>query len=70
MKVLYGMEKATSGEIFLNGEKMHFRSPADAIAKGIGMVQQHFMLFQTMTVAENIVYRNEKHKGIFMIKMQ
>ena len=69
MKVLYGMEKATSGEIFLNGEKMHFRSPADAIAKGIGMVQQHFMLFQTMTVAENIVYRNEKHKGIFMIKM-
>ena len=68
MKVLYGMEKATSGEIFLNGEKMHFRSPADAIAKGIGMVQQHFMLFQTMTVAENIVYRNEKHKGIFYDK--
>ena len=33
MKVLYGMEKATSGEIFLNGEKMHFRSPADAIAR-------------------------------------
>ena len=33
MKVLYGMEKATSGEIFFNGEKMHFRSPADAIAK-------------------------------------
>ena len=62
------MEKATSGEIFLNGEKMHFRSPADAIAKGIGMVQQHFMLFQTMTVAENIVYRNEKHKGIFYDK--
>ena len=47
---------------------MHFRSPADAIAKGIGMVQQHFMLFQTMTVAENIVYRNEKHKGIFYDK--
>lgn len=44
MKILYGMEKATSGEVFLNGEPVHFRSPADAIAKGIGMVQQHFML--------------------------
>lgn len=65
MKILYGMEKATSGEVFLNGEPVHFRSPADAIAKGIGMVQQHFMLFQSMTVTENIVYRNERRKGIF-----
>lgn len=65
MKILYGLEKATSGEVLLNGEPVHFRNPSDAIAKGIGMVQQHFMLFQTMTVAENIVYRSEKHKGIF-----
>ena len=57
MKILYGLEKATSGEVLLNGEPVHFRNPSDAIAKGIGMVQQHFMLFQTMTVAENIVYR-------------
>lgn len=65
MKILYGLEKATSGEVFLNGEPVNFRSPSDAIARGIGMVQQHFMLFQSMSVAENIVYRNEKKKGPF-----
>lgn len=69
MKILYGMEKATSGDIFLNGKPVHFRNPSDAIAQGIGMVQQHFMLFQTMTVAENIVYRNERRKGIFYDKV-
>ena len=66
MKILYGLEKATSGEIYLNGEKQSFHSPSDAMSCGIGMVQQHFMLFESMTVAENIVYARELRKGIFM----
>ena len=66
MKILYGLEKPTSGEIFVNGKKVHFRNPSDAMAEGIGMVQQHFMLFEEMTVAENIVFKNEITKGLFM----
>ena len=66
MKILYGLEKPTSGEIYVNGKQMHFRNPSDAMAAGIGMVQQHFMLFEKMTVAENIVFKNEIHRGPFM----
>lgn len=66
MKILYGLEQANSGEIYLNGEKKMFRNPSDAMKCGIGMVQQHFMLFGPMTVAENIVYAREIHKGIFI----
>ena len=66
MKILYGLVKPTSGEIYVNGKRMHFRSPSDAMAAGIGMVQQHFMLFEALTVAENIVFKNEIHKGPFM----
>ena len=51
MKILYGLVKPTSGEIYVNGKLMHFRTPSDAMAAGIGMVQQHFMLFEQMTVA-------------------
>lgn len=65
MKVLYGLEKPTEGEIYINGEKQHFRSPEDSIAKGIGMVQQNFMLFNSFTVAENIVYGNEPREKSF-----
>ena len=65
MKILYGLEKPDSGEIFINGKKMKFHNPSDAMKQGIGMVQQHFMLFESMTVAENIVYKNEMKKGIF-----
>lgn len=68
MKILYGLEQATSGEIFLNGEKKAFRNPSDAMACGIGMVQQHFMLFGAMTVAENIVYSREIRNGPFIDK--
>ncbi|MGN0802340.1 MAG: ABC transporter ATP-binding protein, partial [Candidatus Faecivicinus sp.] len=66
MKILYGLVKPTSGEIYVNGKQMHFRTPSDAMAAGIGMVQQHFMLFESLTVAENIVFKNEIHKGPFM----
>ena len=66
MKILYGLEQPTSGEIYINGELQHFRSPHDAIAKKIGMVQQHFMLLEPCTVAENIVYgREPRKKGLF-----
>lgn len=55
MKILFGMEAPTNGEIFINSEKVHLNSPDAAISKGIGMVHQHFMLVPSLTVAENIV---------------
>ncbi|MBQ8973539.1 MAG: ABC transporter ATP-binding protein [Clostridia bacterium] len=66
MKILYGLVKPSYGEIYVKGERMRFRTPSDAMAAGIGMVQQHFMLFEEMTVAENIVFKNEIRKGLFM----
>ena len=50
MKMLYGMESVTSGQIFLRGEEVHFNSSKDAIDHGIGMVHQHFMLVDSQTV--------------------
>jgi general nucleoside transport system ATP-binding protein len=55
MRIAYGFYNADSGEILINGEPVAIRNPHDAIAHGIGMVHQHFMLVDTMTVAENIV---------------
>ena len=55
MNVLYGMYKADEGQIILDGAPVVFMSPADAIAAGIGMVHQHFMLVPVFTVAENVV---------------
>jgi simple sugar transport system ATP-binding protein len=55
MRIAYGFYNADSGEIFVDGSKVDIRNPHDAIALGIGMVHQHFMLVDTMTVAENIV---------------
>ena len=52
MKILYGLERPDSGEILVDGQPRRFHSPSDAMAVGIGMVQQHFMLFEEMTVAE------------------
>ena len=66
MKILYGLEKPEEGEIYVNGALQHFHNPSDAMAAGIGMVQQHFMLFEDMTVAENIVFKNEVRSGPFM----
>ncbi len=66
MKILYGLEQANAGEIYLNGALQDFKNPSDSIHKGIGMVQQHFMLFEPFTVAENIVYSREPKKGMFM----
>jgi simple sugar transport system ATP-binding protein len=55
MNVLAGLYKQTSGSVKVFGEPVHFNSPKDAIAKGIGMVHQHFMLVPTQTVTENIL---------------
>ena len=55
MSVLYGMYKPDEGEISIDGTPLVFTSPADAIAAGIGMVHQHFMLVPVFTVAENVV---------------
>ena len=67
MKMLFGLEQPTEGEIYINGEKVNLSSPTVAIAKGIGMVHQHFMLVPNLTVAENIVLGMEpKRSKMFM----
>ncbi|KGH46865.1 heme ABC transporter ATP-binding protein [Modestobacter caceresii] len=63
MKTLYGMHRPDEGQILLDGEPVTFRSPADAIAAGIGMVHQHFMLADNFTVLENVVLGSEPTKG-------
>lgn len=66
MKLLYGLEKPTEGEIYVDGVLQQFHSPHDAMLQKIGMVQQHFMLLNPCSVAENIVYgREPKKHGIF-----
>ena len=55
MRIAYGFYTADSGEILIDGRVREIRTPHDAIALGVGMVHQHFMLVSTMTVAENIV---------------
>ncbi len=64
MKILYGMQKPDEGTIAVDGEQAVFASPADAIARGIGMVHQHFMLADYLTVLENVVLGSEKLYGI------
>lgn len=54
MKMLYGIESVTSGQIFVRGQEVHFTSSKDAINMGIGMVHQHFMLLDSLTGAENM----------------
>ena len=69
MKMLFGLEQPTSGEIIVNGEKLELSSPSVAIAHGIGMVHQHFMLVPSLSVAENMVLGMVPQKsGIFIDK--
>lgn len=63
MKVLYGMYRPTEGEIFINGERVELRSPADALAQGIGMIHQHFQLVPGFTVAENVALGLKSSRG-------
>lgn len=55
MNILYGLYRCDEGEIWWNGVKQDFQKPLDAIACGIGMVHQHFMLVRPMTVLQNII---------------
>lgn len=62
MNIVYGLLNADSGEILVNEILQDIREPSDALAAGIGMVHQHFMLVPVFTVAENIVLGHEKSK--------
>ncbi|CAG7844758.1 Xylose import ATP-binding protein XylG [Pseudoclavibacter triregionum] len=63
MNVLYGLYTADEGEILLDDVPQHFSGPGDAMAAGIGMVHQHFMLIPVFTVAENLMLGHEPVKG-------
>src|SRR3954463_1452265 len=64
MKTLYGEHRPDEGEVLVDGGPVSFRNPADAIAAGIGMVHQHFMLADNLSVLENVVLGAEKLHGI------
>jgi simple sugar transport system ATP-binding protein len=64
MRIAYGFYTADTGEILVDGKVQDIKSPHDAIALGIGMVHQHFMLVETMTVAENIVLGAEPGSAV------
>ncbi len=55
MNVLSGLYHPDGGELYINGEQVRFNVPGDAIAAGVGMVHQHFMLVPVQTVAENVI---------------
>jgi len=66
MNVLFGLYQPTAGSIFWNGKKVRIESPSQAVRLGIGMVHQHFMLVEAMTVFENIILGDKNTKGIFI----
>ena len=66
MNIVYGLVKADSGKIFVEGKEVIINEPADALKYGIGMVHQHFMLIPVFTVAENIALGREESKGVFL----
>ncbi len=64
MKILFGMEDFQGGRVLLDGKDANISNPLDAIAKGIGMVHQHFMQVPSLTVAENVTLGIEPGKGL------
>ena len=62
MNVLYGLYQADGGEILIDDKVVNFSGPGDAMAAGIGMVHQHFMLIPVFTVAENVILGHEPTK--------
>lgn len=69
MNILYGLYQKNSGEIRLYGKKEEIRNPGAAIAHGIGMVHQHFMLVENFTVTQNIILGSETLKGAGILDM-
>ena len=63
MKILYGLYHPDQGEVLLNGSRVNIASPTDSINLGIGMIHQHFMLVQTLTVAENVALGLASSRG-------
>ena len=70
MNVVYGLLQPDEGSISVDGKEITIHSPLDALAAGIGMVHQHFMLIPVFTVAENIVLGHEKTKGLGMLDLE
>ena len=68
MNVLIGLYQPTEGQIYLNGQPVKIDNPAKAVQLGIGMVHQHFMLVEAMTVFENIILGDKNTKGVFIQK--
>ena len=68
MKILFGMEQPQSGHIYIDGKLVSFANSIEAIAAGIGMVHQHFMLSDSLTVAENVVLGMEPLNGLVVDK--
>ena len=66
MKILYGMQRPDEGTIAVDGREVTFHSPSDAIDAGVGMVHQHFMLADNLTVLENVVLGSEPTKAGFI----
>ncbi|KAF0092507.1 MAG: simple sugar transport system ATP-binding protein [Fusobacteria bacterium] len=72
MNVLYGLYKQTEGDVYINEEKVQIDGPLDAIAKGIGMIHQHFMLISAFSVSENIALglKSQKEPFIDMVEIK
>ena len=66
MNILIGLYQPTEGSIFLNGRQVRIESPSQAVKLGIGMVHQHFMLVEAMTVFDNIILGDKHAKGVFI----
>lgn len=64
MNVVYGLYEQDEGQIFINGNQVEIHDPNDALAQGIGMVHQHFMLVPVMTVTENMMLGHETTRGM------
>lgn len=63
MNIVYGLYAQDQGQVFINGEEVEIHDPNDALARGIGMVHQHFMLVPVMTVTENLMLGHETTHG-------
>ena len=70
MNVLYGLYQADAGQILLDNQVVKFSGPGDAMAAGIGMVHQHFMLIPVFTVAENVALGHEPTKGFGTLDLE
>ncbi|MDH3397623.1 MAG: ATP-binding cassette domain-containing protein, partial [Acidimicrobiia bacterium] len=63
MKILYGLYQPDEGEILLNGSPVEIHSPTDAIDLNVGMIHQHFMMVESLTVAENVALGLPSNRG-------